>query len=722
VVPGHGLELRPWRGDRAGRRGGGAGGFSGGGVEGALGESGTALEPEAAGIRGGGGGACGDEAGASLAGAEQPGLPPLSDGRGEAGIQQHQFFMTSKAISRESKRIFDGILSPDWACRSQEDQEDYGVDGEIEITTQEDKATGFIFKFQLKGVERARFDDDGRLIYASASVPRFIYYTELLSTPIVFVVCDVQSRSCYWTKVQGNRVVEQALTDARSRSQSTFTIKLPPRNQWKRDEESLAHLIEAIHASNDSITVRRMRAVSEVAVRAEIPNVEAAVDLEARFRLLAGIALDAKIKVLLESGDFKAALDEAERVFENSSELPSVRISAGFSIIQAMNGITAVDPVPTRRLRMAGFRLGVAGGILRIARLKNCEQYHRIHAIGFARASRLNIAAESVKAAVISELTQKELGDTSSLVFVEVQRLNASSRVARDFLALQRIVMRAVNRSDETLFAVPYIWSTWAEGIVPFLWSLRRSGKEDLANEYLLEMDRLFVGCVAIISFLKDESEVFEILRAIGLRFVTLVVPFSVDETQRRLQDLRDAFGGRMQLPPFSRAFADVETTMSALNASSDAAPSWTIEDAKEHFEQLAYGLGMDVEDPNDQYAEGVRIGIADLDPTRVVSQCKFIHVMTTSCGVPARMLGLPTAGFKKIVCLKHGHSLEALKLDDVYEHFSKRFPWDQGEVRCEDCQDKSPHPEAWSWSEEWQKAQAQKFGESKPKRKPSEE
>jgi hypothetical protein len=77
------VELRPWRGDRAGSRTlipafshgekeecGGAGGFPSGGLEGALGGGGAALEPKAAGIRGGGGGAGGaggaggDEAGA----------------------------------------------------------------------------------------------------------------------------------------------------------------------------------------------------------------------------------------------------------------------------------------------------------------------------------------------------------------------------------------------------------------------------------------------------------------------------------------------------------------------------------------------------------------------------------------------------------------------------------------------------------------------------------
>ncbi len=53
MVPRHGVESRPWCGDRAGGRGGGAGGFPGGGLERALGGGGAALEPEAAGIRGG---------------------------------------------------------------------------------------------------------------------------------------------------------------------------------------------------------------------------------------------------------------------------------------------------------------------------------------------------------------------------------------------------------------------------------------------------------------------------------------------------------------------------------------------------------------------------------------------------------------------------------------------------------------------------------------------
>lgn len=620
--------------------------------------------------------------------------------------------MNSKAISRVSRRIFESVLPPNWVLRPQEDQEDYGVDGEIEITTPEDKATGFIFKIQLKGTERAQFDENGGLVFSAASVERFGYYTDQLLTPIVFVVCDVQSGACYWLQVQGNRAIAQSLGEARARGQSTFTVRLPARNRWTSDEESQAHLIEAIHGSNDSITLRRMRAVSEYAVRAAMPNANAAADMESRFRLLAGIAVDTKIKALLQSGEVQAALDEAERVFEDDRELPAVRISAGSSFIQAMGEVMAEEFGSVRHLKMAGFKLGVSGGMIRIARQRDCQKYYRVYALGFARAARLAIAAESTKAAVISELTQKAHGDHSALSFVELQRLEASSRVARDFFALQRIVLRAFDAQDESLFVVPYIWSVWSEALTPFLWAMSRTGKEELASAYHSEMDRIFRGCVTVITFLKNEEEAKDILHAIAIRFASMSLLATSGSAQRRFEELKEALGGRMQVPYVARVFDEVVSFISKVEAEANEAPLWTAEGAREHYKQLAFGLGINVDDPNDQFAEAVRIGLEDLDPTRVSNQCEFIHIAPAFAGLPARMLGLWAAGGKRIVCLKHGHSMEGLKLDDVYRFFSTRMPWDEAGVRCENCPDKSPMPEDWKWSEEWEHAQAVKYAD----------
>lgn len=112
--------------------------------------------------------------------------------------------MTNKEINRVSGRLFEGLLPPSWALRSQEDQEDYGIDGEIEITTPEDKATGLIFKMQLKGTENPDYDKDGQLVYSDASVERFIYYVKHVKLPVIFVVCDVVKNNVFGRRCKGS--------------------------------------------------------------------------------------------------------------------------------------------------------------------------------------------------------------------------------------------------------------------------------------------------------------------------------------------------------------------------------------------------------------------------------------------------------------------------------------------------------------------------------------
>jgi hypothetical protein len=80
-------------------------------------------------------------------------------------------------------------------------------------------------------------------------------------------------------------------------------------------------------------------------------------------------------------------------------------------------------------------------------------------------------------------------------------------------------------------------------------------------------------------------------------------------------------------------------------------------------------------------------------------------------------MLGLPTAGSKRLICLKHGHSAESLSLDATYETFTATWPWDKGAVRCPHCPDKSPHPEGWESSDSWQKQQTETYAKIKAER-----
>src|SRR4051812_29450265 len=104
--------------------------------------------------------------------------------------------MTPKEINRAAGRIFTSFIPPRWALRPQEDQEDYGIDYEVELTTPEDKPTGFIFKVQQKGTASLETRDDA---VAFPGLPtEKAYYLEHVAIPVVFVVVDVVQKQAYW--------------------------------------------------------------------------------------------------------------------------------------------------------------------------------------------------------------------------------------------------------------------------------------------------------------------------------------------------------------------------------------------------------------------------------------------------------------------------------------------------------------------------------------------
>ena len=204
--------------------------------------------------------------------------------------------------------------------------------------------------------------------------------------------------------------------------------------------------------------------------------------------------------------------------------------------------------------------------------------------------------------------------------------------------------------------------------------------------------------CIAVVRSFDDTEDVREALKNIGIRFLGLGSSSEVKGMRGLLADFEKILAGDPPLACAQDILVELRKFVDEIENEIAVEKKPSLAELRHFFAQRAAELGIDLDDATDRIAEVIRVGLDDLDPTRIVKNCKHIHVVITSYGMPAEILGLHTAGSKRIICLKHGHSMEGLKLDSVYEYFSKVFPWDKSPIRCENCPDK--------WSSEWQESQ----------------
>jgi hypothetical protein len=603
--------------------------------------------------------------------------------------------MNTKEISTLASRLFELRLLPSWIARSQEDQDDYGVDYEIEPIDDNGRASGVLFKAQVKGVESPSRDREGRIVFSRAEVARFQYYTESLHVPLIFVICDVSAEVCCWAVVQGNRDIETALATAVAENQSTFTLKLSASNTLERTDDCAARVLQAIHAAENAITLRRLKSVPLSFVQDHLGHVHDPAAEARRFRLWAGFAEKRVIEELITAGDLQGAYARARALFESPIEPADARLLGAFHMSPLFARIWIGKGMPSAHVDCARNRAKIGAEMLAIARDKSCRADTRRFIRIYARAARMSVNGQQALWLAMSERSRSPRGETLCGPITYLHRLQASARVARDFFRL----LNAMNGlgADDMFAVMPHALSEIAEGVLPFIMTLRLCGQVDMAKAYADAVYRFLPFCVEVAKRTLSRDNAVEVIAGLGVRLLFLSEPSDVRDqfdAIRKMVECEPQFDGQQDV------LDRLTVTMREAAEVRDQEPS---EDEIDRFyAQQAAGLGVDLNDPDNEIAEIVRIGIKDRDPTRVAKHCEHIHVLIESYGLPGEMLGLPTAGTKRVMCLKYGHSVSAMRLDDAFESFRQPPAHGACRVSCDSCVDKTPLPYKWRWSNEW--------------------
>lgn len=148
--------------------------------------------------------------------------------------------MSSSDIGDRAMRIFAYQLSPSFKIRSQEDQNDYGIDGEIEEVSF-GIASANIFKFQLKGSSSLTYLKDGEVSF-QLDVEKILYYSKI-DLPVVLLVVDIKKDIVYWEMIQNERLIEKAF-EYKKKGMTKINIHINPLRTIQGDFDGLIKKIE----------------------------------------------------------------------------------------------------------------------------------------------------------------------------------------------------------------------------------------------------------------------------------------------------------------------------------------------------------------------------------------------------------------------------------------------------------------------------------------------
>jgi len=598
---------------------------------------------------------------------------------------------TPKEIGRLAGRMFASIVPKNWALRSQEDQEDYGVDYEVELTTPNDKPTGFIFKIQQKGVGEATRLADGTISFGDLKTEKVTYYLRQLRIPIVFVVVDLASSKSYWIPLHANRDVEAALSDAIAKGHATMTVHLPATNVLP---ETVDDLLAAVQRMMDALTIQGLKAMPTANAQAIIASEPDIDELEKGLRFTQSLLRSTKTQRLIERGDYEDAFKLNEKAFSDDAEPIEVRFAAGMELVRIAGGVL-VRQGQRGREELMKLRLRVHHALVRICRPLPSAHQLRFYSLFLARTSRLHVRVNRDVGLFFSSLAQEAAPDELARYVTAGARRESTVAITADLRRAQRLILELIQRGWIGL--VVYAWSELTEAVIPFLMRLEKDGLGAAAAAIRDWLNSVGTLCREIVVELKDDS-------VVGLCAVNHArVDLDTDSFAQRLAESRE-LAGKIVDPEQRRITASQLDRLEQIAAkkSRDVPEGHDQEGLEQLVRLMAHGLGIDLDDPDDRIASVARIGLRDANPERVLRDCQHLVVQLGSRGVPAQMLGLPTAGSKDLACRKHGYRTSALSLDDLYGFFRSSH--------CDGCPDREPHPPDWKWTPAWQQDQEQRW------------
>lgn len=591
--------------------------------------------------------------------------------------------MTPGEIGTEAGRIFEYKLPSNWMFRSQEDQNDHGIDGEIEVKNSDGIAQGkeFVFKVQIKGEENSIFINKNQTLSFNLKTKRLKYYLSF-QIPVILFVIEISSENVYWISITNN---EDLIKKAKTVTTESMQIHLPTANIIKRrDTSSTEALLKEVIGCWDYLAIKGVK--SSIQRFGELdPDL-----LESRISAMGNALYKAhhqQLENLLSRRDFANVYKVSVDLIQSSIVPTPDRFVAGLFYRTTLKIAPRHKSVADQMEEM--FKISLI--LIELAR-KEKSRNLRHYAAGLARAAKFKYEINALHAN--HNACKTFAGTPEGYIF----RVEMHKEYVRACLSLKKIIdllHLAAGEGQYHIFNEIYF-----ESVASFL--LFRNIQAERGNDESIEFFQTwliatFQFCLAY-SFVSNNPDRAEILYSLALH-ANLLKPDEKTELKARLANISPI------------AYTTLDTVENNFRPREEKDfSSLTTKEQMDYFRDTARHMGMDPEDKTNMLGRIVAMALENYDPTDILSNCEHLFVHYKPGGIVAQTLQLHSAGgMHLLVCLKHKHVHGTGNLLSKLYSSRPNTPM-QGfkQEHCDNCVDCSPRPPDWKWSLTWQHEELQ--------------
>lgn len=589
---------------------------------------------------------------------------------------------SARQIGRLAGRRFEATLPETWIYRSQEDQEDVGIDGEVELEANDGTGSGFIFKVQIKGVAEAALIDGGRVLPFPLRLERLKYYMNNLEVPVILIVVDLATDSIYWLSLQDNSALRESLKMATARGQDGLTVHVPVNQVY---EGTWSDMISAVGQAMDWLrlhAVQRMTVGVHKTIKAT--PLESIEDLLKNYSQVKSLLQGQKFDVLFRTGRYEELWREALVVLRADSEEVRVRFAAGLHLERVLQA--NFEPVSEAFIQQA-IPLYVELGEL--ARPRGVDRHLKMMSVVLHRALQLQLTVRQHFHARISDQLA-ESDPLASLVSRSV-RSQADSAVATLIYKTNILADRLLQSSLLQLLA------EFITRVTPSLIMHLREQEIQGNAEYASALSEWIEYLVGIHEKWARHTGEDADLAASAVMVAALGTANTIEDAIARAKEISSKIVDK-------EIAGDVLARIQKVRDVAVSSEEMTPEEELEFFRERAVSMGFEVDNPQDDLSRVVAIGLRDFNPERVMRDCRHLMVLPSrSLGIPARLVGLQFAGHKTIRCMLHGYAASGWSLDELYGGLGGPGPLSgfKGQ-HCDSCPDREARDQDWCWTSSW--------------------